>query len=91
MIGTMVSAATGSAHHHPSNAFKTKPPNRIADKYAHSEVWRESDSSARLSMEDATFLFWYASQGMTTSDTAATAIPATLGDGGARRTRVSTD
>jgi hypothetical protein len=29
MIGTMQSAATGSAHHHPKNAFKPKPANKI--------------------------------------------------------------
>lgn len=33
MIGTITIPATGSAHHHPNNAFRSKPPNRIADRY----------------------------------------------------------
>ena len=32
MIGTMMRAATGSAHHQPYAAFRTKPPSRMADK-----------------------------------------------------------
>src|ERR1017187_8397778 len=32
MIGTITSPATGSAHHQPSTALRSKPPNRIADK-----------------------------------------------------------
>ena len=89
MIGTIVRAATGSAHHHPSAALRSSPPRRIADRYAHKDVCRESDSSARLSNDAATFLFWRASQGIIASDTPAMTIPMRLGDGGSRRIRLS--
>ena len=32
IIGTITSPATGSAHHQPNSAFRSKPPNRIADR-----------------------------------------------------------
>ncbi len=31
VIGTMTNPATGSAHHQPNNAFRSKLPNKIAD------------------------------------------------------------
>ncbi len=33
MIGAITRPATGSAHHQPKSAFRSNPPNRIADKY----------------------------------------------------------
>jgi hypothetical protein len=32
MIGTIASAAIGSAHHHPMMAFRIKPARRIAER-----------------------------------------------------------
>ena len=32
MMGAMMSAATGSAHHKPNRAFKSSPPRRMADR-----------------------------------------------------------
>ncbi len=32
MIGTIASAASGSAHHHPTQALSTNPPSRIAER-----------------------------------------------------------
>ena len=40
MIGTMISAATGSAHHQPASALSSRPPRRIAEsarRYRHRE------------------------------------------------------
>lgn len=46
MIGTMIRAAMGSAHHHPNRAFKASPPSNMAERYAHISVWRESAFSS---------------------------------------------
>ena len=32
MTGTIIKAATGSAHHHPSAAFRSRPASRMTDK-----------------------------------------------------------
>lgn len=38
MIGTITSAATGSAHHQPNSVCSVSPTSRTPDRYAHSEV-----------------------------------------------------
>jgi hypothetical protein len=32
MMGTIASAAAGSAHHHPATAFNSSPASKMADK-----------------------------------------------------------
>lgn len=59
--GTIASPATGSAHHQPTRAFRTRPTSRIADKYAHRSVCRESAASAALESAVATRRFARAS------------------------------
>ena len=48
MIGIMTSPATGSAHHQPTVAFRSRPPNRIADRYVQKSVCLESARIAAL-------------------------------------------
>jgi hypothetical protein len=38
MMGTIVKAAIGSAHHHPATAFNSSPPSRITERQAQIEV-----------------------------------------------------
>ncbi len=38
MMGTMMSPASGSAHHNPSRAFRSKPTTKMADRYAQNSV-----------------------------------------------------
>ena len=54
MIGTMTSAATGSAHHHPTVAFSKRPPRRMAESQVQSAVFVASASSALLPVARAT-------------------------------------
>ena len=85
MIGTMTSPATGSAHHQPTVAFRSKPPNRIADKYVQKSVCLESACIAALPRPRATRRLALARRGMTTSETVARTMPGmvrpALGDG----------
>ena len=88
MIGTITSAATGSAHHQPSTAFRTNPPNKIADKYVQKSVCRESPSMAALPIPAATRRFAFAKSGITMTDRAAMMIPAILRSGASCRMSV---
>ena len=38
MMGTMISAATGSAQYSPHTAFRSKPPSKIAERYVQNSV-----------------------------------------------------
>jgi len=80
----MMRPATGSAHHHPSAAFKLSPVSRIAEKYMQNSVCFASAAIAPLKIWRATLRFSLAGDGMTISDVAARAIPPTLGRGGWR-------
>ena len=51
MMGAITSPATGSAHHQPSKAFRTKPPNRIADRYAQKSACLESALMPAIAVE----------------------------------------
>ncbi len=82
--GTIASPATGSAHHQPTRAFRTRPTSRIADRYAHRSVCRESAASAALESAVATRRFARASNGITMTDSAATAMPTGLESGCSR-------
>src|SRR6266566_7498486 len=88
MIGTMPSAATGSAHHQPSVAFKNTPASAIADRYAHKEVWRASAWRAPLSIADATFNLARARSGITTTDIERITMPAIVLSGRSRNHRL---
>ena len=68
MIGTITSPATGSAHHHPATAFRSKPPKRIADRYVQKSVCRESAFIAPLPIPAATRRLALASNPPTTND-----------------------
>ena len=72
MIGTITNPATGSAHHHPNNAFSNKPPKRMPDRYMQKSACLESACMAPLPIPTATRRFALARTGMTI--TAATAI-----------------
>src|ERR1035441_4416166 len=91
MIGTITSAATGSAHHQPNNAFRSKPPNRIADKYVQKSACLESAFMALLPIPAATRRFARANNGMTTTDTAATMMPGMLRSAASCRISVEPD
>ena len=67
MIGTITSPAIGSAHHQPNNAFRSKPPNRIADRYVQKSACLESACMAPLPIPAAIRRFAFASTGMTTT------------------------
>src|SRR5262245_92143 len=81
IIGNMHKAATGSAHHHPNNAFSNRPPSKIADKYAQISVCRESATSARLLRLAATRRLARASSGITMRETTERTIPTRLASG----------
>jgi hypothetical protein len=87
--GTIASAATGSAHHHPSVARSSNPPSRIADSHAQTSVCIASDASARLDRPVATPRFARARIGMTRSESAASTMPVTLTSGTCRVRSVS--
>ena len=57
IIGIIIKAATGSAHHQPKIALRRSPPSRITDRYAQISVGLESASNARLLKFAATFRF----------------------------------
>ena len=78
MIGTITSAATGSAHHQPNSAFRSKPPKRIADKYVQKSACLESAFMAPLPIPAATRRFAFANTGMTTTAAAAIIMPGML-------------
>lgn len=78
MSGTITSPATGSAHYHPAIAFKSKPPNRRADRYVQKSVCRESACMAPLPIPAATLRLALASIGITITETAATMMSGTL-------------
>jgi hypothetical protein len=78
MIGTITKPATGSAHHQPNNAFRSKPPNRIADRYVQKSACLESAFIAPLPIPAATRRFARANNGITTTETAATMMPGIL-------------
>ena len=88
MIGTMQSAATGSAHHQPNAAFNNTPANAIIDKYAHKDVWRASARRAPLCIAEATFNLARARRGMTTTDIERMTMPAIVLSGRSRNHRV---
>ena len=87
MIGTITNPATGSAHHQPNNAFSSNPPNRIADRYVQKSACLESAFMAPLPIPAATRRFALASNGMTTTETAATMMPGMLRSGSSWRIR----
>jgi hypothetical protein len=87
MIGTITSAATGSAHHHPSRALRSRPPRRIAERYVQKSACLASAFMAPLSMPNATFRLALASSGMTNRAVAAMTIPSTLASGASWRMR----
>ena len=91
MIGTITRAATGSAHHHPNPAFRSSPPNRIADRYVQKSVCLESACMAALSIPLATRRFALASRGMTQSERAAMTIPGKLRYGASCRINDAAD
>jgi hypothetical protein len=88
MIGTMQSAATGSAHHQPNAAFNNTPASAIIDKYAHKDVWRASARRAPLCIAEATFNLARARRGMTTTDMQRMTMPAIVLSGRSRSHRV---
>ena len=91
MIGTITSPATGSAHHQPNNAFSSKPPNRIADRYVQKSACLESAFMALLPIPAATRRFARARSGMTMTEAAATITPGTLRFGASWPIRVEPD
>jgi len=64
MIGTITTAATGSAHHQPRSAFNSRPPKRIAERYVQKSVCLESALIAALSIPSATRRFALANNGI---------------------------
>ncbi len=78
------SAATGSAHHHPSAAFKPTPTTVMTESQKHAVVWNASAASARLPIAVAVLRFARASHCMTAIETSASTIPTVLGDGRSR-------
>jgi len=73
--------ATGSAHHQSRSAFNSRPPKRIAERYVQKSVCLKSALIAALSVPSATRRFALATSGMTTTETAATAMPGMLRSG----------
>jgi hypothetical protein len=48
MTGSIASAATGSAHHHPNRAKAPRPTSSASDRYEQTHVSLESATRARL-------------------------------------------
>ena len=90
IIGTMIKAATGSAHHHPDRAFSTSPPSRIADRYTQNSVCCASAAIAALFNSLATRRLARVSNGMTIKDAMARTIPMRLRSGVTPWKRAST-
>jgi hypothetical protein len=91
MIATIIKAAIGSVHHQPKSAFKSSPQSRMADKYVQKSVWRESARMATLESAAATCLLDRASNGITITETAASAMPGILRSGTSRRIKMDAD
>src|SRR5215472_7811310 len=54
IIGTIANPATGSAHHQPKDAFSSKPPSRMAERYVQKSACLASALIAPLSIPAAT-------------------------------------
>ena len=87
----MIKPASESAHHHPNAAFNANPTSRIADRYAHNSVCFESATIAALPSVLPTRLFARASNGITSNDVIASAIPTQLSSGASRLHKLCSD
>lgn len=81
MMGTMISAAVGSAHHHPNAALSKRPASKIADRYTQKSVCLASACIAALPNCSPTFFLARDSRGMATREAHAKMIPGTLRSG----------
>ena len=81
IIGTMMSAATGSAHHTPNSVLSSNPASNIADQYVQNSVCLASACVAALPRARPTFRFARDSSGMTIKETHAKIIPGILCSG----------
>src|SRR5262245_13311159 len=81
MMGTMIKAATGSAHHRPTSALSKRPRRRIAERYAQNSVCFASAFIAGLPRACPILRFAFERIGITASEAQARAIPAKLCSG----------
>ncbi len=75
------SAAAGSAHHHPSAAFRPMPASVMIESQKHAVVWKASASMARLPRRCAARRFALASHRIAAIERSVSTIPTTLGRG----------
>ena len=73
VIGTITKPATGSVHHSPKSALRSRPPSRIADRYVQKSVWRASAAIAALPRAIPTRLLAWESRGIASKEATAVA------------------
>jgi hypothetical protein len=87
MIGLMIKAAIGSAHHQPKAAFRIKPVSRMAERYAQKSACLASATIAWLPSCLPICFLARESRGIATRAAQATTIPAMLCSGACFRSR----
>src|SRR4051812_27724246 len=86
----IASAASGSAHHHPSTAFAPRPTRSAIERYAQSCVCEDSLTAAAELSLSPTRRFAQASSGIVAAVKAASPIPTQLVLGSSAATSVRT-
>lgn len=91
MMGTVMRAATGSAHHRPNRVLSSNPASSMPDKYVQNSVCFASACMAALPRARPTFRLVLERRGITTKETQARTIPGMLCSGARRDHRSNAD
>jgi hypothetical protein len=81
MMGTIIRAAAGSAHHRPKKKLRINPASRMADRYVQNSVCLASACIAAPPSAFPTFRLALERMGITTKETQARTIPGMLCSG----------